>query len=360
MSALRVVPAVYDEQRILRYDFHANWPDSGFQPFPDVFVSDDPSLIPKHFDHIQGNTGVLPLVFSCERDMKSLIAADIECLAEDVLRDEPYAVEVRLYQTGGYFSTPVFYYFFHGWRTSVDDGGPVFLDNSGFDCGDLFDRIAQLPGVVETYVGYDGAFRNIYHVRSVKQTADTDFEQDDLSFFLGEPAERRAHDHLEPVHLFFCLIDGIPYGLRNPDKIIVGDLLSVDLHALIVSEYVRRSEQRGPVSRLSEDAGDHGAGTAFAVRPCDMYEFQFFMRVAQQFEKGIDPGKVVVLVRAGVRIDEFQCFLECQICASCSIMKVSCISFGSCSAIITKMQCRRIRDPVRQHCRRLSLGHFYR
>ena len=100
--------------------------------------------------------------------------------------------------------------------------------------------------------------------------------------------------------------------LKNFADLLVGNLLAVDLHALVEADNVWRRVQSGAVARLLKNRGQHRRGGALAVGSGDVDELQLLLRVADalhQLHGAAQSGQRVEPVPVDV-VDVFQCFFD--------------------------------------------------
>ena len=156
-------------------------------------------------------------------------------------------------------------------RRMADDGR-IVLDNPCLFARNRFERVAQIRHVVKPDGG-NRAENRVDDVRRVFAPAHADFDNRDIAIFAVKRSERERRPHLERghkralrPHLLRCLHKRIAV-FHHPRVI---QRQTVQPNPLLIRLQKRRRIQPGVIPRAAQDAFEHRAGTALAVRPGDV------------------------------------------------------------------------------------------
>ena len=288
LDALRIVAAVNDEHRLSAHQLETARPADGLDALADIFVGDPPAALLQYARRGQRDCCVVQLMFAQQRKLQALEVFPVEHLSLERMRQQLQRIEVRLVQRHAELLAALLEHSLDRRLLAVDHGVATGLDDPGLGRGDLLQRIAQHLGVVESDVADHSRLRRQDHVRRVKFAAHADLADHDVAVLAGKILEAERRHHLK---LRRPLEDGVGHGLDVLGQladILVGDLLAVDLNALVEADQIRRGIQAGPVACLAQDGRDHRAGRALAVGAGHMDKFALPLGMAHHVEQGAD------------------------------------------------------------------------
>ena len=145
--------------------------------------------------------------------------------------------------------------------------------------------------MVEPDVHDNGSFRRCNHICGIEPAAQARLQNDDVAAFGTEPEEGGGGHQFKGRRRLRKVFRSALNNGKRPEKSVVGDLLSVDLHALLKTAEIRRGEEACTVSCRAEDRRRHGGAAPLAVRPRYMDELQIILRIPEKSHQFRNAGQ---------------------------------------------------------------------
>ena len=139
--------------------------------------------------------------------------------------------------------------------------------------------------MVKADVGDNGHFRNRDHIGRVHSAAHANLQHNDVTAVAHEVFKGDTADKLKLCGAFFHGLGQRFDPLGDFCQLLIGDLLTVDLHTLIKAVDIRRGIKTCLITGFLQDRGCHGGSRAFAVCTGNVDIFQLFMGVAHQLQE---------------------------------------------------------------------------
>ena len=184
------------------------------------------------------------------------------------------------------------------------DEEAVGAEDAAFFAGDSGDGVAEVLLVVEGYVGEDGK-DGLDDVGGVEGSAEAYFEDGDVDALLGEPGEGEGGEDFEEAGEM-GEGSGIDKGVGSGDdveveagEVFVGDLVGVDLDALVDADEMGRGVKGSAVSGGGEDAAEGCGSAALAVGSSDENGREGELRIAERRGEGAHVGELELAGRGG-------------------------------------------------------------
>ena len=277
--------AIHDEEGVSRHQLEPSRPGDGGDAFPHGLVGDGKTPLPKRFDDGEHHSSVIELVLAQQRQVDPQVGTPVEDLSLQGSADQVDAVKVRGHPLGAYLFTAGVNDRLHRGLLPVGDGDGAGLDDLGLGLTDLLQGVAQKFRVIQSDVGEHGHQRRLDDVGGIQLAAHAHLQAHHVAVVALEILHGNAGDQFK---FRGVILHGLGQGLdkfRNFRQLLVGNALSVHLHALVEAEDIRRGIKTGAVTSLSKNAGRHGGGGAFAVGAGNVDKLQLILGISHLLEE---------------------------------------------------------------------------
>ena len=249
-------------------------------------------------------------MFAEQRQLQVLESSAGEDLTGKTVRLQADRIEVRLVKPCANLPAARFKHRLHRRLLAVNDSVAAGLDDTGLGRRNFLERIAQNLGVVKPDVAQDRRLGGQDHVCRVKFAAHADLADYDVAFFALEVFKAQRRNHFKFGRL---LENRVGKGLDVLGQLadcLVGNLLPVDLDALVEAENIGRRVKTRLVACRLKNRGEHRAGRALAVGAGDMDEFAGALGVIQFVEQRVDALKTRDAALPADSVDVMQCLFQ--------------------------------------------------
>ena len=197
---------------------------------------------------------------------------------------------------------------FHTGGGRIQHGAAALLEDARLGGGDLLQGAAQKFRVIQADIGQHCHLRHGDHIGGIQRAAHANLQHHDVALL---PQEIFKADAADQFKLRGMVLHGRSQGFyefRNFCQVLVGDVLSVDLDALVEFIDTGGGKHAHPVARLLQNGGGHGSGAAFAVGAGNVDELQFVVGVAHPLQKFKGSLQTGLTAQPGNRVDIFYSF----------------------------------------------------
>ena len=257
-------------------------PGDGGKALRKRLVRDLPALFPQRIHGIQRGDGVAELIIAEQCNAERPLAAiaeglTVECGGAFFKCFRRGDGQRNLFRAAGSLHD-----LHNTLRLRVENGAAAGFDDAGLLLRDLFQRVTEDRGVLETDVGDDGGLRRGNDVGGVKLAAHADLQHHDVAVHGFKKEHAECGHQLKFRGMYGEGIGGFEHTLCQRDKHLIRDHFAVDLHSLVKAVKVRRGKQSRAVAGGVQDRGENRRGRAFAVRAGDMNELERLLRIAEE------------------------------------------------------------------------------
>ena len=163
----------------------------------------------------------------------------------------------------------------HDWHAGFDD--------AGFFGGDFFEGVAEPLLMIEGDVGDDAGQRRD-DVGRIEPSAEAGFPNHEVAFLFAKKFQRHHRDDFKKRRV---MVGGKLFQQRlqfrdEPDNLVFGNKLPVELNPFAEGNQMWRGEQPDAQAGRAVNAFEHGAGRAFAIGAGDVDEAEFFLRITRE------------------------------------------------------------------------------
>ena len=254
----------------------------------------------------------MQLVLAQQRDVQALERLPVEHLSLQAVGDGGEVVHGGAVQARAVILAAAADHVLHARLLLIEHAVAAVLDDAGLGLGDFLDGIAQHLHVIQADVHDHRGLRRVDDVGGVQLAAQAHLQHYDLAGVAGEVLHCDAGDQLK---LGGVLLHGFRQRLNvlgDCGELLVGDLLTAHLHALVEAQDVGRGVQAGAVARLPQHALQHGGGGALAVGSGDVDELQLLLRVAHLLQQLAGAAQARTHAHPADAVNVLQRFIDVQ------------------------------------------------
>ena len=303
-----IVAAVQHKGRRTAQQLKAARPLHRLQPLADGLFRDVPSPAPQHPQGGDGHCRVPGLVAADEGQAHAVQTVEIKGHLVEVAAIEAQFGEIHHRQRGVLLLCHAGDHGIGLGHAAVAHRRAAGLEDARLGGGNVGDGGAQLFHMVHPQRRDDRALRRVDDVGGVQRAAQAHLQHHDVAFLFGKPEHPQRRDDLKLGGDIRHGVGGGAHPLHQLHQSLVGDLLAVDLDALIEAIDEGRGEQAHPVPCRLQAGGQHGCRAALAVGARHMDEPQRFVGVAQGGQQGAGAAQARLVACPLHRMNVFQRF----------------------------------------------------